>query len=351
MNTEEFGKRKKRPNGKKRDAVSLIALALMLILVLYVFTCRVQGDLPYLFNKAFVRITSGSMEPTIPTDSYIIVRRLTWEEASSLKKDDIIIFTVEQGDIAGKFNTHRIYSVNDDGTYTTIGDYNVKPDDYTVRPDQVLGMYVKNADRLTRAYNECMEHKMLLIASAAMLLLAYFVICTASDMMQKKHADAKAIAASAVEQLKKDDMARHEIEERVKKELERLRAEGNLTDLSLGNTSDNPCAPDRDAVPTEKSPADTDLKQSSVSESATEANPAPAGNSQDTLGSESTTETNPAPAGSSQDAPGSESTTEANPAPAGNSQDALGSESATEANPASAGNSQDTPSSESNNTN
>ena len=252
MNTEEFGKRKKRPNGKKRDAVSLIALALMLILVLYVFTCRVQGDLPYLFNKAFVRITSGSMEPTIPTDSYIVVRRLTREEASSLKKDDIIIFTVEQGDIAGKFNTHRIYSVNDDGTYTTIGDYNVKPDDYTVRPDQVLGMYVKNADRLTRAYNECLENKMLLIAAAATLIIAYFVICTASDMMQKKHADAKAIAASAVEQLKKDDMARHEIEERVKKELERLRAMGSLTDASLGAPDGNaspPTTPDTDGEP------------------------------------------------------------------------------------------------------
>ena len=224
MNTEEIVKRKRRPNGKKRDAISLISLALMLIVVLYVFSCRLNGSLPFVFNRAVVRITTGSMEPFIPTDSYIVVRRVSAREAKELQVDQIITFTVRSGDIKGQLNTHRIVGVDENGCYITQGDYNGKRDDDVVAPEDVLGVWVKNAEGLTEAYLAVKENSTAVIVSAAVLIAAYFVICTASDIMQKKHGNAKAIAENAVERLKKDEQMKDELERRVKEELERLRA-------------------------------------------------------------------------------------------------------------------------------
>lgn len=226
MNTEIPVKGRKRPGGKKRDALSLIAVAVMLIAVLYVFSCRSIGRLPYIFGHTFVRITTGSMEPEIPTDSFIIVRSLTDGEARSLAPDQIIIFESKAEEIKGMLNTHRIVSVNPDGSYVTKGDYNIRPDNEAIYPEEVLGLYVDNAEGLTRVYRAVKDNIVAVAVLGILLTVAYIAICTAWDMMEKKHRSPDEIAKGELERISKDEELQRLIRAKISEEVARLRAEG-----------------------------------------------------------------------------------------------------------------------------
>ncbi len=80
-----------------------------------------------------VVITSGSMEPTIGPGDVVLARPVDRE---SLAPGAIVVFDDAQ---RNGLVTHRVSSVNDDGSLVTKGDANQSPDGQSLHPGEVLG--------------------------------------------------------------------------------------------------------------------------------------------------------------------------------------------------------------------
>jgi len=82
------------------------------------------------------------MEPSIPTDSVILVRKT---DPSLVKVDDVISFYSSDPDLRGAVNTHRVISIEqNNGIYIfhTKGDANLVVDEYTVPSTDLIGVVV-----------------------------------------------------------------------------------------------------------------------------------------------------------------------------------------------------------------
>lgn len=84
--------------------------------------------LPNIFFKSY-EVTSGSMEPTIPTGSVVYV-----QDAEEIQKGDIIAFTAKKDE----YCIHRCIDIINN-KYQTKGDNNVNPDVNLVDPRNVIG--------------------------------------------------------------------------------------------------------------------------------------------------------------------------------------------------------------------
>jgi len=109
------------------------------------------GKVPSFFGKSYVRIISPSMEPEIPTGSYILVKKIKPED---VKVGDVILFYSSDENIYMKPNTHRVVEINfdDDNKYSfvTKGDNNPINDSTSALGDNLIGVYVKKMPFLTK---------------------------------------------------------------------------------------------------------------------------------------------------------------------------------------------------------
>ena len=126
--------------------VILISLAVLLTVVL-----TKKGEAPNVFGYSLFRVMTGSMEPTIPTDSMIVVKRNGKEE---YRPGDVISFYSRDPALGGAVNTHRITEVRrEDGIilYETRGDANNVPDRYPALQEDVIGKVVYSSYGLGKA--------------------------------------------------------------------------------------------------------------------------------------------------------------------------------------------------------
>ena len=117
----------------------LFTITVLVVIPIVVFTF-ITAKTSLLGIKSFV-VLSGSMQPTLSVGSVIYTQM-----QNSYKKGDIIAF--KQGDVNV---THRIASVNSDGTFTTKGDANNTKDSTTVSQNDVFGKNVFFLPYLGRA--------------------------------------------------------------------------------------------------------------------------------------------------------------------------------------------------------
>lgn len=135
-----------------RKIAGILGTVLLLALVAAVcFTvyCNATGKVAYMGGYATVRIVTPSMEPTIPTGSYVLVKKAA---AENVQTGDVILFYSRDPSIMGKMNTHRVTDVRqEDGRYvfSTKGDNNTLADFYPVYEEDLSGVYVKNMTTLT----------------------------------------------------------------------------------------------------------------------------------------------------------------------------------------------------------
>ena len=121
--------------------ITLIALiAVMLATVVYVMICNLRGKVASIGGYSVMKVVTGSMEPSIHVDDYILIKKT---DVSDLKVGDVITFLSDDPQIKDQPNSHRITKINDDGTFTVKGDANSVEDVYTVRPDRIIGRYVR----------------------------------------------------------------------------------------------------------------------------------------------------------------------------------------------------------------
>ena len=120
--------------------ITLIALvAVMFFTVVYVMICNMRGKVASIGGYSVMKVMTGSMEPSIHVDDYILIKKT---DIKDLKVGDVITFLSDDPDIKDMPNSHRITSINDDGTFTVKGDANPTEDVYRVRSDRIIGKYV-----------------------------------------------------------------------------------------------------------------------------------------------------------------------------------------------------------------
>ncbi|WP_345505964.1 signal peptidase I [Terrabacter aeriphilus] len=93
----------------------------------------VGGHLGY---QAFV-IRTGSMKPTIPPQSLVVVEKGHYEVGQ-------VVSFVKDGSVV----SHRLVERLADGSFTTKGDANAVADTSPVQPAQIVGGVVSHVDRL-----------------------------------------------------------------------------------------------------------------------------------------------------------------------------------------------------------
>lgn len=90
-------------------------------------------------------IYTDSMDPIIKPQSYILTKKVN-DASVEVNKGDIITFLVNdpESDIYGKYNTHQVIDITEEGKYITKGCHNLVADNYEVVPGDVVAKYVKN---------------------------------------------------------------------------------------------------------------------------------------------------------------------------------------------------------------
>lgn len=114
----------------------LAVAAVVTLLVLLVVLPRVAGWVP-------LTVLSGSMEPTIPTGSQVVVERIESEtQVAALAPGDVVAFMPKPGDPT--LVLHRVVSTSTDTTgttrVTTRGDANDEVDPGSVSVEQLRGL-------------------------------------------------------------------------------------------------------------------------------------------------------------------------------------------------------------------
>lgn len=216
---------RKRIKGKKRDAVGLLVLLLLAFLTLYVLACQGRNQLPFFGKYALVRVATGSMEPNIPTGTYILVEKVSAEGARALPVGTVIVFNSRDPSIYGKLNTHRIVAVNGDGTYTTKGDKWESEDAYSVYSEDIQGIYRSNVGWLTRAVSYVTGHPAAMFAILIPLILIYVLLSVVNDTATRKKTDPDALVQAEVEKLRAAAAADRALQERIDAEVRRLTEE------------------------------------------------------------------------------------------------------------------------------
>ncbi len=130
-------KQPKSPLKKVGQVLSTVILILCTLLCFAVVLQTALNQNSSVFGFRLFYVVTGSMEPTLPVDSLLLV-----QEQDDYQVGDIITYYAKDGEIAGQPNTHRIIEKNVvDGVvqYTTRGDANPIPDPQPVLPEQIIG--------------------------------------------------------------------------------------------------------------------------------------------------------------------------------------------------------------------
>lgn len=119
-----------------------VLIIIFSIMVLLTVVLTKSGEAPNFMGYSLFRVMTGSMEPTMPTNSLIIVKRVS---PSELTVGDVISFYSRDPELLGAINTHRITEVEVlDGKYVfkTKGDANYQADVYSVSQADVIGKVI-----------------------------------------------------------------------------------------------------------------------------------------------------------------------------------------------------------------
>ena len=186
---ETDGKKHKKERKKKStihriiNVVEWLLLLASVTLLAYIFITTMQGKAADFFGYRILHVVTGSMEPTISVDDYIVVQDVNPED---LEKDDIIAFYTEDQEIKGKMVIHRIVDILEDGSFVMKGDANPVADPLTVRGDQVVGKYKGRLRFLNWISSFVSVKKLLLLAVIIpMFLMSIYEVSTLAHLFKK----------------------------------------------------------------------------------------------------------------------------------------------------------------------
>ena len=136
------------------NILSTILLVVLVALVIVLFAVRLSGNSPSVFGYHVFRVSSGSMEPTLKLGDVIIIKDTPADE---IKKDDIVTYKAEKGQMQGEMITHRVVEEpeNKNGIYffQTKGDVEGAALDPVITYSQVQGVYVGKVPLIDKLYS------------------------------------------------------------------------------------------------------------------------------------------------------------------------------------------------------
>ena len=164
------------------------------IVVLCVVLMTKPGKPPQILGYTALRITTGSMEPTLGIDTLIIVKEV---DPASIQKGDIISFYSSDPALDGMVNTHRVTSVTKEKNkfrYQTKGDGNNSVDLYDVSSKYLIGKVVASSNILGKisrlAANPLVFIPIILVPLAIILLSNLIRIIRLSGVIAKEEEEA-----------------------------------------------------------------------------------------------------------------------------------------------------------------
>ena len=177
------------------SALWYVFLGFMFLVLVSIFISRMQGDVPRVFGFSIMKISSGSMEDTIPTGAHILIKKTAPED---IKKGDIICFYSEDPKIYGYPNTHRVIEdpiKTDSGyEYVTQGDFNPLKDEVTAKGDKLIGRYVIKLTFLT-AITDFFTTKFMLVCMVTVQLACICLFMFTYTASKKQKAEKEAAKA------------------------------------------------------------------------------------------------------------------------------------------------------------
>lgn len=123
------------------NGISVVIIAAAVIILLNVVLTK-SGDVPNIFGYSVFRVLTGSMEPSIETDSLIVVERV---DASEVEVGDVISFFSQDSVHDGAVNTHRVVAIEQNGNdwnFVTKGDANMVEDKYLTSSKELIGKVI-----------------------------------------------------------------------------------------------------------------------------------------------------------------------------------------------------------------
>ena len=130
-------------------AIPAIIFILAIILIFRISISLKKGEIPKVFGFSFMEVQTGSMEPNIHQYDFI---------ANKAKKEyyvgDIVSFKYDlNNDGTEESVTHRIISLNEDGTITLRGDAAVSDTDVqTITSDKIVGKVVFRSSAIGKIF-------------------------------------------------------------------------------------------------------------------------------------------------------------------------------------------------------
>lgn len=128
---------KKERNKVFKTISNIVFAVFMMIMAFLIFVTaqsKLTGQEPSLFGYRMYIVDSGSMIPTLPVDSMIIVNEVT---AAEIEKDDIVTYYAGSGETRV---THRVVRILEDGEgFITRGDANNTEDPSVLEKDRIIG--------------------------------------------------------------------------------------------------------------------------------------------------------------------------------------------------------------------
>ena len=123
------------------NILSIFIIGAAVLILLNVVMTK-SGDIPNVMGYSLFRVMTGSMEPTIPTDSVIVTHAV---DASEIEVGDVVSYFSKDPTLNGAVNTHRVVGIyEEEGTtfYQTRGDANNADDLYPPTADEIIGEVV-----------------------------------------------------------------------------------------------------------------------------------------------------------------------------------------------------------------
>lgn len=201
-----MGKRIKDILLKLMNVVSILIIVVSVLALLSVVMAK-PGQAPNFFGYSLFRVMTGSMEPTIPTNSLIVVKRV---ETQELAVGDVITFYSRDPSLLGEPNTHRIIRFEEDEgrqLIITKGDANNIEDRFPTRAEDLIGKVVFSSLFLGRLVklisNPLVFIPLILIPLVVMLLRSVFDGISAAKKLVKEEEEAAVREALAALREKK----------------------------------------------------------------------------------------------------------------------------------------------------
>jgi signal peptidase len=130
------------------NVLFILFLALLCALVYVIFAARRDGDAAQVFGLSMYTVQTGSMSPTIPVGSLVLVKEVPAED---IQVGDVITFFMGSSNV-----THRVVAINyspedDYRSFATRGDANNTNDPRPIPYEDVYGVVQWNLPGVGRA--------------------------------------------------------------------------------------------------------------------------------------------------------------------------------------------------------